>query len=169
MSQPGRRTYSNVRTINIMNIPNDAILENDQKNFLINYISLGEAARNEFYESRLKEKTCSCWKPFLKLRNAPRKRVRKKNMIWVKKQSDFYIILTMFACKILISKFSWAVKLHLHAFILQKKGLIQKPNKSELTTELKSVITKIFQHICHQQIIIKMWLSISWHMLEKYQ
>ena len=29
-------------------------------------------------------------------------------------------------------------------FYLTKRGLIQKPNKSELTTELKSMITKNF-------------------------
>lgn len=61
-----------------MDISNDAILENDQKNFLINYISLRKAARNEFYASRLKEKTCSCWKPLLKLRKAPQKKSEKK-------------------------------------------------------------------------------------------
>ena len=32
------------------------------------------------------KKTYSCWKPFLKVRKAPRKRVRKRNMIWLKKQ-----------------------------------------------------------------------------------
>ena len=35
-----------------MNIVTDAILEKDEEDFLMNYISLGKAARNEFYESR---------------------------------------------------------------------------------------------------------------------
>ena len=46
----------------------------------------------------------------------------------------------MLACKISILKFSWAMKSHLLAFIFTKRGLIRKPNKSELTTELKSTI-----------------------------
>ena len=44
-------------------------------------------------------------------------------------------------------------------FYLTKRGLIQKPNKSELTTELKSMITKIFStHLLpiyhHRNVII---------------
>ena len=54
----------------------------------------------------------SCWKTFLKLGKALRKWVRKKK------------------------------KSHLHAFYLTKKGLIRKPNKSELATELESMTTK---------------------------
>ena len=37
-----------------MNIVTNAILEKDEEDFLMNYISLGKAARNEFYESRWK-------------------------------------------------------------------------------------------------------------------
>ena len=67
----------------IMNVATGAILGKDEKVFLMNCSSLGKAARNELYESTI---TYSCWKPFLKLRKAPRKRVREKNMIWLKKQ-----------------------------------------------------------------------------------
>ena len=66
----------------VMNIATGAILEKDEEDFLMNSISLGKAARNEFYESRLTEKN-------IKLRKASRKRVRKKNMIWLKKQLIF--------------------------------------------------------------------------------
>ena len=81
-----------------MNIVTDAILEKDEEDFLMNYISLRKAARKEFYEYDWQRKIYSCWKPFLKLRKASRKRVRKKNMVWLKKQ--FYIILTMLASEI---------------------------------------------------------------------
>ena len=66
----------------VMNIATGAILEKDEEDFLMNSISLGKATRNEFYESRLTEKN-------IKLRKASRKRVRKKNMIWLKKQLIF--------------------------------------------------------------------------------
>ena len=44
-----------------------------------------------------------------------------KCMIWLKKQLNFYVILTMLACEISILKFSLATKSHLHAFISQKE------------------------------------------------
>ena len=40
----------------VMNIATGAILQKDKQDFLMNCISLGKAARNEFYESRLPEK-----------------------------------------------------------------------------------------------------------------
>ena len=40
-------------------------------------------------------------------------------------------------------------------FYLTKGGLIRKPDKSELITELKGMITNIFQRISRQQIIIE--------------
>ena len=46
-----------------------------------------------------------------------------KCMIWLKKQLNFYVIVTMLACQISILKFSWAMKSHLHAFISQKEVL----------------------------------------------
>ena len=67
----------------LMDVATGAILGKDEKVFLMNCSSLGKAARNELYESTI---TYSCWKPFLKLRKAPRKKVREKNMIWLKKQ-----------------------------------------------------------------------------------
>ena len=33
-------------------------------------------------------------------------------MIWLKKQFNFYVILTMFACEISILKLSWATESH---------------------------------------------------------
>ena len=40
----------------IMNIATGAILEKEEKDFLMNYISLRKAAISEFYKSRLTEK-----------------------------------------------------------------------------------------------------------------
>ena len=40
----------------IMNIATDAVLEKEEKDFLMNSISLRKVARNEFYKSRLTEK-----------------------------------------------------------------------------------------------------------------
>ena len=45
----------------------------------------------------------------------------------------------MLTCEISILKFSWALRTHLYAY---KRGLIRKPNKSELIIELRSMITK---------------------------
>ena len=69
----------------IMNIATGAILEKDEEDFLMNCNSLGKAARNKFYVSRLKEKNIKLLKTIPKTKKAPRKRKRKK-MIWLKKQ-----------------------------------------------------------------------------------
>ena len=63
------------------------------------------------------KKTYSCWKPFLK---STKKKSEKKEYD-LAKETDFYIILAMLACKISISKFSGVMKFHLHALILQKE------------------------------------------------
>ena len=112
----------------------------------------------------------SCWKPFLKLRKAPRKRVREKNMIWLKKRFLHHIDyarLRNFKLKILMG-----YEILPTCFYLTKRGLIRKPNKTELTTQLKSMIRKnIPTHLppANYHIIKSFltWLSILWHMLEK--
>ena len=69
-SQPKWRMYSNVGTVSILSnqslqwIVSGAVLEKHKDDFIMNYNSLGKAARNKFYESGLKEKTYNCWKPF---------------------------------------------------------------------------------------------------------
>ena len=104
----------------IINIATGAILEKDKENFLMNCNSIGNAARNEFYKSRMKKKNMQLLETIPKTKQARRKKVT-KNMIWLKKQLDFYVRLTMLACEISISKFLWATKSHPHAFILQKE------------------------------------------------
>ena len=56
-----------------MNITNGAVLEKDDEDFLMNYISLGKAARNEFYELCLTEKNIQLLETIPKTRKRPRK------------------------------------------------------------------------------------------------
>ena len=105
----------------IINIATGAILGKDDENFLMNCNSIGNAARNEFHKSRMKKKNMQLLETIPKTKQARRKKVRKKNIIWLKKQLDFYVRLTMLVCEISISKFSWATKSHPHVFILQKE------------------------------------------------
>ena len=49
------------------------ILEKDEEDFLMNYISLGKAARNEFYELCLTEKNIKMLETIPKTRKRPRK------------------------------------------------------------------------------------------------
>ena len=57
----------------IINITNGAILENDEEDFLMNYISLGKSAKNEFYELCLTEKNIQLLETIPKTRKRPRK------------------------------------------------------------------------------------------------
>ena len=104
-----------------MNIATGAILENGEEDFLMNCISLGKAARNEFYESHLTEKNIQFLETIFKTRKSTKKKIGKKEHDRLKKQLNFYVILTMRACEISIVKFSWAMKSQLHVFILQKE------------------------------------------------
>ena len=89
-----------------------------------------------------KRKTYSCWKPLL--RKAPRKRVREKNIIWLKKQFSHHIEYAGFQDFDL--KFLVGFEISPTCFYLTKRGLIRKSNKPELTTELKSMITKKYSN-----------------------
>ena len=97
----------------------------DEEDFLMNCISLVKAARNEFYESRLTETKIQLLEAIPKTKKSIRKTTEKK-MIWLKKKLSFCIILTTLACKILILKFSWAMKSQLRAFILQKEVWLKR-------------------------------------------
>ena len=105
----------------VMNIATGAILEKDEEDFLMNSISLGKAARNEFYESRLTEKNIQLLETIPKTKKSIKKMSEKKEYDLAKETVNFYVILTMLVCEILILKFSWVMKSHLHAFILQKE------------------------------------------------
>ena len=91
----------------IRNNSTGAILEKDEEDFLMNCISLGKAARNEFYESRLTEKNIQLLETIPKTK----KSIKKKSE---EKQYDL-------ANKISILKLSWSMKSHLLVFILQKE------------------------------------------------
>ena len=103
----------------IMNIATDAILEKGKVDFLINCISLEKDARNELYESPLIDKNIQLLEAIPETRKSTKKKSEKKEYHLAKE--TFYVILTMLAWKISILKFSWAMKSHLHTFILQKE------------------------------------------------
>ena len=136
-----------------MNIVTDAILEKDEEDFLMNYISLGKAARNEFYESRLPEKNIQLLETIRKTRKITKKQCEEKEYDFAKETVKFlrhidYVRLRDFDLKTLMGY-----------GISPKRGLIQKSNKSELTPELRSMITKnIPTHLLptdhHRDIII---------------
>ena len=86
-------------------------------------------------------KTYSCRKPFLKLRKVTRKS-EKKEYDLAKETVNFlrgidHARLQDFGLRILMG-----YKISPTCFYLTRGGLIQKPSKSELITELKSMITK---------------------------
>ena len=62
----------------IMNIATGAILEKDKEDFLMNCISLGKAARNEFYVSRLTERNIHLLETFSKTKKSIKKKSEKK-------------------------------------------------------------------------------------------
>ena len=88
----------------IMDIATGAIVEKDEEDFLTNCSSLGKAARNEFYDSCLKEKNIPLLETVPKTKKSTKEKVRKKNMIGLKKQiftSYDYTCLRDFNLKIL--------------------------------------------------------------------
>ena len=126
----------------IMNIATGAILKKDEEDFLMNCIYLGKAAGNEFYESRLTEKNMQLLETIPKTKKSIKKKSEKKAYDLAKETVKFlrhidYARLRDFDLKIFMG-----YKISPTCFYLTKGGLIQKPNKSELITELKSMITK---------------------------
>ena len=111
-SQPWWSMYSNVGTL--------SILSNQGYSEYCQWCNFRKGRKRMNSMSYIwQSKTYSSWKPLVKLGKA--KRLSKNNMIWLKKQLNFYVILTMLACEISILKFSWAMKSHLHVFILKKE------------------------------------------------
>ena len=126
----------------IMNIPNGTILEKDEEDFLINYISPGKTTRNELYESCLTEKNKQLLETISKTKKSTMKMGEKKVYDLTKQTAKFlrhinYARLRNFDLKILM-----CYEVPPTCFYLRKRGLIRNPIKSELTTELKSMITK---------------------------
>ena len=104
----------------IMNIPNGTILEKDEEDFLINYISSGKTTRNEFYESCLTEKNKQLLETISKTKKSTMKKSEKKVYDLTKQTAKFlrhinYAHLRNFDLKILMC---YEV---LHAFILEKE------------------------------------------------
>ena len=136
-----------------MNIVTGEILEKDEEDFLMNCISLGKAARSE---SLLTEKNIQLLETIPKTKKSIKRNSEKKEYDLAKETVKFlshidYARLRNFDLKILMGH-----EISPTCFHLTKRGLIRKPNKSELKTELKSMITKNIQRVCHQQIIIEL-------------
>ena len=134
--------YFNLEQLNsIMNIATGAILEKDEEDFLMNCNSFGKAARNELYESRLAEKNIQLLETITKIKKSIKKKSEKKEYDLAKETFKFlrhidYAHLQDFDLKILMG-----YEISPTCFYLTKGGLIRKP-KSELVTELESMISK---------------------------
>ena len=143
----------------IMNIATGVILEKAEEDFLLNCISLGKAARNECYESRLTEKNLQLLETIPKTKKIIKKKSEKKEYDLAKETVKLlrhidYARLRDFDLKILMG-----YEISPTCFHLKKGGLIRKPNKSKLITELKCMITKhIATHLPptnhHRNVII---------------
>ena len=73
-----RNPFSLEQPKGIMNIATAEILEKDEEDFLMDCNSLEKAARNEFYESRLKEKSIQLLETILKTKKSIKKKSEKK-------------------------------------------------------------------------------------------
>ena len=143
----------------IMNIATGVSLEKAEEDFLLNCISLGKAARNECYESRLTEKNLQLLETIPKTKKIIKKKSEKKEYDLAKETVKLlrhidYARLRDFDLKILMG-----YEISPTCFHLKKGGLIRKPNKSKLITELKCMITKhIATHLPptnhHRNVII---------------
>ena len=71
-------TFSLEQLKGIMNNATGAILEKDEEDFLMNCISLGKAARNEFFESRLTEKNVQLLETIPKTKKSIKKKSEEK-------------------------------------------------------------------------------------------
>ena len=144
-----------------MNIASGVILENDEEEFLMNCISLGKAARNKFYESRLTEKDIRLLETIPKTRKSTKKNVEKKEHDWLKKHLNFdYARLRDFDLKILMG-----CEISTTCFYLTKRGLIRKPNKSELN---RTIITHLPPADYHRNVIMD-FMSYARKVSIKYQ
>ena len=73
----------------IMDIATGAILEKDEEDFLMNWISLEKAARNEFCESRLPEKNIQFLETIRKTKKITKKKIEKKEYDLAKETVKF--------------------------------------------------------------------------------
>ena len=70
-------------------IATGAILEKNEEDFLMNFISLGKAARNELYESRLKEKSIQLLETIAKTEKSTKKKSERKFKYNLAKETVF--------------------------------------------------------------------------------
>ena len=127
----------------IRNIATGAILEKSNEEFLLNFSTLAKTAREDFYQSRLIEKS----KQILDAIPKTRKKTMKKNSTETydlsKETVKFlrhidYCRLRKFDLRCLLS-----YEISPTPFYLVKDGLMRKPNKSDLVNELKKLASEV--------------------------
>lgn len=127
----------------LINIATGTKVEVEEVDFLLNCVSLGESARDEFYESRFEKKTASLFDKITKTKKTKQKSKKKQVIYDVAKETvNFlrtidYSRLRNFDLKLLLT-----YEITPTSFYLMKDGFIRKSNKSELTNELKKQIPK---------------------------
>ena len=133
--------FSTDKATPITNIAFGEVIEESERKFLLDCISLGETARDEFYKSRLVEKTAKLLDNIPKTRKNGSKKKAKQHSYDINKetvkflQNIDYARLRNFDLKILLRS-----EIAPLSFFLMQGGYIRKPNKSELATELKRLL-----------------------------
>ena len=126
----------------IFNIATGTKLNEEESQFLLHCISLGESARDEFYESRLKVKTTNLFDTIPKTRKTAKKKTLQtvydvnKETVKFLRNID-YSRLRNFDLGLLL-KYGITPT----SFYLMKDGFICKSQKSELARELKNRLSK---------------------------
>ena len=126
----------------IINIATGTRVDEDETNFLLSRISLGETARDEFYESCLKEKSLKLFDTIPKTKKKSKKATTLTTYDVNKETVKFlrnidYARLRKFDLRCLMKSEVAPI-----SFYLMKDGCIRKPNKADLATEPKSLLTK---------------------------
>ena len=112
----------------IINIATGATLDKEEQDFFLNCISLGKATRDEFYESRLKEKTLQLFDTIPKTKHKNKKITVQIKYDVNKETAKFlrhidYARLRQFDLELLMESEITPI-----SFYLTKDGLIRKPN-----------------------------------------
>ena len=124
----------------VMNIATGAVLEEEDEKFYLNHATLAKSAREEFYRTRLRDKSKSLFDNIPKTRKPKQKVSSAKSYDLNKETVQFlryidYGRLRGFDMKTLMS-----YEISPTSFYLTKDGLMRKSDKSKLTTELKDML-----------------------------
>ena len=125
----------------ITNIVTNAQLDAESNAFLLQCLTMGEAACDGFYKSRLEDKTAKLFDTIPKTRkskrstaNAPKLDIKKETVSFMRYID--YARLRNYDIKNLLQ-----YELTTTSFSLTKEGYLRKPQKSDLSTELKRLLS----------------------------